>query len=158
MQKEPKLKKYNHHIYEVTRSLLLTFSLTSEVTGGSAMTKRPSSSLSVLFNSVLSGELELKESWYSWSEVELEAEEDGLKNGLEDGDSFPMIRPFSVRVLGGCMTGGFTSSRSLWLFLAFINSAASALDMFSCFFHFVRRFWNQILTWNYDFKIRIDKY
>ena len=29
---------------------------------------------------------------------------------------------------------------------AFINSAASALEMFSCFFHFVRRFWNHILT------------
>lgn len=26
-------------------------------------------------------------------------------------------------------------------------SAASALEMFSCFFHFVRRFWNHIFTW-----------
>lgn len=26
-------------------------------------------------------------------------------------------------------------------------SAASALDMFSCFFHLVRRFWNHIFTW-----------
>ena len=31
--------------------------------------------------------------------------------------------------------------------LDFMSSAASALEMFSCFFHFVRRFWNQILTW-----------
>ena len=30
--------------------------------------------------------------------------------------------------------------------LAFISSAASALEMFSCFFHLVRRFWNHILT------------
>ena len=30
---------------------------------------------------------------------------------------------------------------------AFISSAASALEMFSCFFHFVRRFWNQIFTY-----------
>ena len=38
----------------------------------------------------------------------------------------------------------------LWSFLPpldFISSAASALEMFSCFFHLVRRFWNQILTW-----------
>ena len=42
-----------------------------------------------------------------------------------------------------------------FLFLAFFNrcfsalsvcSAASALLMFSCFFHLVRRFWNQIFT------------
>ena len=30
--------------------------------------------------------------------------------------------------------------------LAFISSAASALEIFSCFFHLVRRFWNHILT------------
>ena len=102
----------------------------------------------------------MKESWYIWLVVvdpvpELEAEDEGLKNGDEDGDKAPFfgskvpnLRPFSVRNLGGWIpAGGLTSSRSFWLFLAFISSAASALDMFSCFFHLVRRFWNQIFTW-----------
>ena len=79
---------------------------------------------------------------------ELEADDEGLKNGDEDGDKAPFLgskvpnlRPFSVRNLGGWIpAGGLTSSRSFWLFLAFISSAASALDMFSCFFHLVRRF------------------
>ena len=94
----------------------------------------------------------LKESWYPiWKvvDVELDADDEGLKKGDEDGDNFPIIRPFSVRIFGGWIAGGLTSSRSFWLFFAFINSAASALDMFSCFFHFVRRFWNQIFTWNW---------
>ena len=30
--------------------------------------------------------------------------------------------------------------------LAFMSSAASAFDIFSCFFHLVLRFWNQIFT------------
>ena len=101
----------------------------------------------------------MKESWYIWLVVvdpvpELEAEDEGLKKGDEDGDKAPFfgskvpnLRPFSVRNLGGPPAGGLTSSRSFWLFLAFISSAASALDMFSCFFHLVRRFWNQIFTW-----------
>ena len=38
--------------------------------------------------------------------------------------------------------------------LDFINSAASAFEMFSCFFHFVRRFWNQIFTWKAILRFR----
>ena len=36
----------------------------------------------------------------------------------------------------------------------FLCSAASALLMLSCFFHFVRRFWNQILTCNREKQIQ----
>ena len=34
-------------------------------------------------------------------EVELEAEDEGLKKGDEDGDNLPIKRPFSVKILGG---------------------------------------------------------
>ena len=52
-----------------------------------------------------------------------------------------------------CVTGEFLLAASLlWCLLSclpvdwFLCSAASALLMLSCFFHFVRRFWNHIFT------------
>ena len=141
----------SHHISLTLRSLLL---IIFDSGGWSAMISRPSSSLSVLedrgrsnLSESMISLLSLKESWYNWSEVELEADELGLKKGLEDGVWLPRIKPFSVRLLLGWFKG-LTNWLLVWLvFLAFINSAASALDMFSCFFHLVRRFWNQIFTW-----------
>ena len=56
---------------------------------------------------------------------------------------------------GGGAAPGTAVFSACFLFLAFFNrcfsalslcSAASALLMFSCFFHLVRRFWNQIFT------------
>lgn len=58
------------------------------------------------------------------------------------GGSFPSCSRSVDRGGGGGLNFGLGS------FLFFISSAASAFEMFSCFFHFVRRFWNQIFTCN----------
>lgn len=56
-----------------------------------------------------------------------------------------MMTRSGVEASEGLLAGFSAVAGSLWVDLC---SAASALDMLSCFFHLVRLFWNHIFTWN----------